>query len=171
MRRARLAAAAAVIVTGLCGCGGDDGGEPASNAASRSQPPDQFRAKADAICESVSAELAKTALPHSFPADIEEFDEKSKKVIAVIEQPFTELAAMAPPQGQEAAYARFASALSAAVAEAKQIRTLVTAGNDDTDALWLPRTSVETHQAQAMNQATELGLENCDELDYKEASH
>jgi hypothetical protein len=167
----KLCAATAALVAALCcGCGGDDD-EQAATAAARTQPPEQFREQAEPICESVSDEIAKTELPHSFPAELQEYDEKSRRMIAVIEEPFTRLASMDPPAGREAAYRRFATALTAAVREAKQIQSLVEAGNDDTDALALPRTNVVTHQAQAMNLAPQLGLESCGELTYKEVSH
>lgn len=170
-RTTRTASAALIGAVVLAGCGGNDGGSASSSAAAETQPLDEFRAQADVICAPVSKKLAKTELPHSFPADIKEFDKKSRTMLAVIEEPFTKLAAIAPPTGQEAAFARFSTALTSAVAEAKQLRTLVEADNDDTDALWLPRTNVETHQAKAMNEAITLGLKSCDELDYKEASH
>lgn len=163
---AASAALAAAVV--LAGCGGDGGSSAESAAAT--QPLAEFRTEADAICATVSKQLAKTELPHSFPADIKEFDKGSKTMLAVIEEPFTKLAAIAPPAGQQAAFARFSGALTAAVSEAKQLRSLAEAGNDDTDALWLPRTNVKTHQAKAMNEAVTLGLESCDELDYKEAA-
>lgn len=170
-RTTRTASAALIGAVVLAGCGGKDDGTAGSSAAAGNQPLDAFRAQADVICAAVSRELAQTELPHSFPADIKEFDKKSRTMLAVIEEPFTKLVAIAPPAGQEAAFARFSTALTSAVAEAKRLRALVEAGNDDTDALWLPRTNVATHHAKAMNEAITLGLESCDELDYKEVPH
>lgn len=158
--RVGVLAAVAACAVAAAGCGG-------SESSGASQSLDAFLQEADPICEQVSEQLAKTELPSSFPADIDEFDEKSQKMIAVIEEPFGRLSSLTPPDGRQAEYGRFSEALKQAVEQAKQLRLLVEAGNDDTDALWLPATNVETHQAQAMNEATKLGLEHCESLDYK----
>lgn len=150
----------ALLAIAAAGCGGEESQSSQSLAA--------FQAEAEPICEQVSQRLAETEMPSSFPADIDDFDTKSKQMIVVIEEPFGQLSSLTPPDGHEAAYERFSAALIAAVAQARQIQTLVVAGNEDTDALWLASTNVATHQAQAMNEAARLGLEHCQTLDYKE---
>lgn len=162
----RLAVGAVVASFAITatGCGGDESSDGSQSLAG-------FRKQAEPICEDVSKKLAKTELPHSFPAELEDFDKRSKQMLAVIAEPFDRLASLTPPEGREAEYGRFSKALKMAVAETRQIRRLVAAGNDDTDALWLPATNVPTHQAQAMNEATKLGLEQCESLDYKAGEH
>lgn len=154
------------------GCGGGDDDPPvakASPAAVRTQHAAEFVKQAEPLCSQVSSAMAEAELPGSFPADIKEFDTKSKAMLAAIEQPFGELAGLTAPEGQEAAFGRFSHALESAVREAKQLRTLVEQGNDDTDALWLPRTNVVTHASEAMNEANTLALESCTQLTFKEA--
>lgn len=151
----------------LAACAG--GGGNASSAAPQSMA--SFKAQAEPICEEVSAALAEIEPPSSFPAELDDFDQGSSKILAVIEGPYGELASLAPPEGYEDAFSQFAAALTAAVEQEKEVRRLVAEQNDDTDALWLLQTNVKTHQAQAMNHAAAMGIAHCTELNFKASGH
>ncbi|MBE2316668.1 hypothetical protein DVA67_011830 [Solirubrobacter sp. CPCC 204708] len=170
--RLRVLAPIAISLT-VAACGGDDNTADTIPAAARfsTQPLESFQQQAAPLCSQASAAMAKVELPSSFPADLEEFDTKSQAMLAAIEQPFRELAALKAPHGHEAVFEEFKTALESAVSQTEQLRELVEAGNDDTDALGLPRTNVKTHASQAMEAAETLQVEACTQLSFKEASH
>jgi hypothetical protein len=130
------------------------------------QPIADFRAQADPICERIRKRNAKLTLPSSFPADIKDFDKGSKALIAAISDDYPALAKLKPPAGHEDDFARFSGSLSAVVTSAGKVQDLVKAGNEDTDALWLPVVQVKTDQGVAMDAAVAMGLSSCEDISF-----
>jgi len=163
-----IAAACLAASLALAACSDSDSSENADTTASDSQPMTDFLAAATPICDRASAALARVQAPSSFPAVLEDFGEGAKATLAAIEAEYTELAALDPPASNEAEFAIFAQSLSDVIVRAEQLQQLVSEGNDDTDALWLPQVQIDTLHGKAMDAAAAMGLDSCTTLNYSE---
>lgn len=171
VRTLAVAASCIVVAAAVTGCGESDSKASAdadTNEGAISLA--SYREEAEPLCEQAAEQMGEVELPSSFPATLEDFDTGSKAVLEAIEEPYTKLADLDIPRGHEQEAERFSAALMDAVGDAKELRRLVEEKNDDTDALWLPRTNVTTHTGKAMNEAAELGLDACTDLSFKEGS-
>ncbi len=166
LRVAAIVAATTIttaLATSACGdssSSSSDSGSTTSLAA--------FRKAATPLCEDAADAMSKTVLPTSFPATLDEFDPKSEALLAAIEEPFTKLSKLDAPKGHEDEFASFSHAAADSVDQAKQLRSLVEAKNEDTDALYLPVVNVKTNLGTMMNAADELGLDACTDLAFSE---
>jgi hypothetical protein len=142
----RLAAGLAVAGT-LAGCGGGGGNDRLST--------DEFRTRANAICERYDAKIAAIGSPDS-PEEIPEFVEKG---IPLIQQGVAELRALNPPEEFEEDYDRMLDATERAIPAARQLADA--AAKQDAAAVQDALQAGEAADKESDRIAVKLGLDKC----------
>ena len=174
VRPIAVAVAVGLALLAATGCGGDDSdsapttSQAVAASATETQSLASFQAKAEPLCESLKSKMAEVTPPSSFPADLAEWTPGAEGMLGAIEEDSAALAALTPPDEHTEEHEVFAASMAASVEAAKELQRLVQEENDDTDALYLPKTNVLTFQGNAMDVADTLGLPACSDLRFKE---
>jgi hypothetical protein len=145
--RAGLALDGVFAVLLAVGCGGGGGGDRLST--------DEFRQRANAICERYDAKIAAIGSPSS-PEDIPQFVEKG---IPLIEQGLAELRALNPPEQFEEDYDRMLDVTEKAIPAAHKLADA--AAKQDAEAVQAALRAGEAADEESDRIATKLGLDRC----------
>lgn len=140
-----IALAAAAAATAGCGGGGSDG----------RLSTDEFRQRANAICERYDAKIAAIGSPTS-PDDIPEFVDKG---IPLIQQGIAELRALKPPEEFEQDYDRMLDSTAQAIPAARDLADA--APKQDAEAIQAALQAGEAADQESDQIATKLGLYKC----------
>jgi hypothetical protein len=141
-----LALGGALAALLAVGCGGGDDDRLST---------DEFRQRANGICERYDAKIAAIGSP-STPDDIPEFVEKG---IPLIQQGLAELRALNPPEEFEEDYNRMLDVTAQAIPAARDLADA--AAKQDAEAVQAALQAGETADQESDQIATKLGLDRC----------
>jgi hypothetical protein len=131
----------------VAACGGGGGSDSLSV--------DEFRQRANAICERYDAKIAAIGSPSS-PDEIPEFVDKG---IPLIQQGLAELRALNPPEEFAEDYDRMLDLTAQAIPAARDLADA--AAKQDAEAVQAALQAGETADEKSDQVATELGLDRC----------